>query len=289
MKRKFIGKIKDEYRVKYFFFWINIWTKRKVEMLVHRCINELRNELWNVLETLRCMRITDKLAQFRHPAVFEKYRGIHRGEDIVVVGAGPTLDAYTPIPGAIHIGVNSTYRCEKLALDYLFVQDGAPVNEVPELTNYRKGICKKFFGVHPNPTVPPISDAFAEENGAERYYFVNSDPATVASLLPQDLAVQPLACAHSVITCAFQFALWCKPRRIYLVGCDCSCSGHFAGESSGCKQFLPIDGMTQEWANLAAFAKRYHRDVEIVSINPVGLRGLFKDLDTAAEKETSQA
>lgn len=52
-----------------------------------------------------------------------------------------------------------------------------------------------------------------------------------------------------------------------------------------CAQCLPTDELRQEWKCLAEFAKRCYRDIEIISINPVGLRGLFKDLDTNKEEE----
>lgn len=305
MKGKFIGKIKDDKSVRYFLFWIPVWRKKRSGMLksimeqkaatarlldmVQQVVDkqsQLMGELGKLRETVCNMRTYDLYARFQHPAVFEKYKGIYSGQDMVIVGAGPTLDAYTPIPGAIHVGVNRTYQCRKLELDYLFAQDGGPVTEVPELTNYRKGECKRFFGVHPHPAVTQISDAFVEANAAERYYFVMADSAEVDHYyVPLDLAHQPLSCAHSVITCAFQFALWCHPRRIYLVGCDCSSAGYFKGDSGVCAQWLYTNGLQREWQRMAEFAKRHYRDIEIISINPVGLRGMFKDLDTNKEEE----
>ncbi len=271
----FIGKKKDNKYVHYYFLGIRIWKKRrnKTEKLYIEMVNSF-HKLYTMLQN---MRTTDLFAQIHHPDVFGKYKDIHSGQDIVIVGAGPTLDKYTPIPGALHIGVNRTYQCEKLKLDYLFVQDGGPVTEAPELTNYRKGECRKFFGIHPIKEVMQFSDSFVKENEAERYYFIKTDPTDAYLTLPLDLAHQPLACSYSVITCAFQFALWCRPRRIYIVGCDCANNGYFQGDCGICKQFLPSDGLQLEWALLADFAKRYYRDVEIISINPVGLKGLFKD------------
>ena len=243
----------------------------------------LSDKLNRMDETLWKMRTTDRLAELHHPAAFGKYKGIHQGQDIVVVGAGPTLNAYTPIPGAIHIGVNRTYLCEKLTLDYLFVQDGGPIIEVPELTNYRRGKCKRFFGVHPHSAVSPITETFAEANEANRYYFLNSDPLTTELPLPLDMAHQPLVSACSIAEPAFQFALWCRPRRIYIVGCDCSDSGYFAADQN-LKQKLAVDGAKLQWQRMADFAKRHYPEVEIISVNPVGLKGMFKDMDMKAKK-----
>ena len=301
MKRKFIGRVKDYKFIRWFLFWITVRKKRRHYLerdikKMHAELSSLRCSMQQMLEKLECystltalqikhMRTSDVYARLHHPEVFEKYRGIHRGRDIVIVGAGPTLDAYTPIPDAIHIGVNRTYQCEKLSLDYLFAQDGGPVTEVPELTNYRRGKCRKFFGVHPMMSIMQISEAYVTANDAEKYYFYNAPPADPAYFVPLDIAHQPFLCSYSVIACAFQFALWCQPRRIYLVGCDCSSAGYFKGDSGICAQGLPTDELRQEWKCLAEFAKRCYRDIEIISINPVGLRGLFKDLDTNKEEE----
>ena len=60
-----------------------------------------------------------------HQKVFPKYKGINKGKDVVLMGAGPTLNQYQPIKNAIHIGTNRTFKFDKVLLDYLFIQDKA--------------------------------------------------------------------------------------------------------------------------------------------------------------------
>lgn len=300
MKRKFIGRVKDDKFIRWFLFWIPVRQQKRKQNTLTEVAKDLKqlearlsdiscqiresqltiqgqfSQLYTAIQNIRSV---DLYARLHHPETFQKYKGIHKGKEVVIVGAGPSLNDYTPIPGAIHIGVNRTYRSKTVELDYLFMQDGGPANETQELTNYRKGKCRKFFGIHPIPSVCLISDLYAEENQAERYYFYNPHPLDSYISPPVDLAHQPLQGSFSTVIPAFQFALWSHPARIYVVGCDCSQAGYFAADKH-LTQVLPVDSVIQEWKRMAEFAKRHYPDVEIISINPVGLRGLFKDCDT---------
>ena len=87
---------------------------------------------------------------------------------MVLVAAGPTLDLYTPIPGAIHMGVNRTFQARQLELDYLVALDN-PGKEISEqIILYRPAICTKFFGYNYNPE-HRISNSFGEAVSAERF------------------------------------------------------------------------------------------------------------------------
>lgn len=57
-----------------------------------------------------------------HTATFSEFKNCNRGRDVVIVACGPTMNYYTQIPGAKHIGVNTAYRREDIVLDYLFIQ-----------------------------------------------------------------------------------------------------------------------------------------------------------------------
>ena len=71
-----------------------------------------------------------------------------------------------------------------------------------------------------------------------------------------------------------QFALFTNPKRIYIVGCDCS-SGYFNEET---KEIKPNKMLVKSWKELKKFVEIYYPETEIISVNPVGLKGLFKDL-----------
>ena len=222
-------------------------------------------------------------AAFLHREVFPKYRNIHAGRELVIVGAGPTLDDYEPIPGAVHVGVNKTFLCEKLSLDYLFIQDYFP--DIQDAADaYRPGLCKKFYGRHPDPhVVAPIPERSADEAHAERYFFEDL-PTDAACPFPPDISCARLGTFSSVIFPALQFALWTHPKRICLVGCDCSSLGHCreitSKTSAGTPFPLEVERLLHGWTKMKEFIEKFYPDVEIISVNPVGLKGMFKDIET---------
>lgn len=215
-------------------------------------------------------------ASVHHAAVFEKYRNCNAGKDLVLLAAGPTLDSYTPMPGAIHLGVNRVYQAKHIALDYLMAID-AFFTPDEEIESYRPELCAKLFGFNYQTLHKRISESLISKTGAERFYY-HSIPYGVAPVFPSSLAHSPLIVMESVVTAAFQFALWTGPKRIYLVGCDCSSSGYFSAQKSGIPQKLSSRKIIHSWEILKEFADNVYPDIEIVSINPVGLRGLFTDM-----------
>ena len=243
-----------------------------------------QNHLWRgVSERIEHARSVALPASTLHREVFSKYRNLHAGEEIVIVGAGPTLDDYTPIPNAIHIGVNKTFLCEKLKLDYLFIQDR--FEDIQDAADeYRTGECKKFYGYHPHPLVRGVPAASEKRAHAERYFFEDlpaNDPSPFP--FPPDISRAPLGTFSSVIFPALQFALWTHPKRIYLVGFDCSSLGHCSGitskTSAGTKFPLATERLLYGWQKMKDFVEKFYPDVEIVSVNPVGLKGMFTDME----------
>ena len=242
-----------------------------------------QNQLWTgTASRIGRARALSLPAASLHQEVFPKYRGINAGKELVIVGAGPTLDDYAPIPGAVHVGVNKTFLCEKLSLDYLFIQDY--FEDIQDAADaYRPGLCKKFYGYHPDPRVRGVPAASAERANAERYFFEDipvNDPSPFP--FPPDIARAALGTFSSIIFPALQFALWTRPKRIYLVGCDCSslgyCSGILDKTAAQTKFPLDVERLLYGWTKMKEFIEKLYPEVEIVSVNPVGLKGWFRDI-----------
>lgn len=86
---------------------------------------------------------------------------------------------------------------------------------------------------------------------------------------------------HSIIFPALHFALYTRPKRVLLVGCDCSLDGHFDGTENGCasdQTMVPL--WIGGYRELKGFAAVHYPDTEFISVNPVGLKGLFRDVYT---------
>ncbi len=212
-------------------------------------------------------------AALTHGTVFNKYKNIHNDRYIVLLGAGPTLNKFTPIEDAIYIGTNRTFKYNKVILDYLFIQDLLVGDNDQELANEYGGInCKKFYGRHYLNT--PISMTDRDKSKAESFYFIDQKvPCNTLVDFNPDISTRPLNTWSSIIFPALEFALWTNPKRIYIVGCDCTSNEHFDGTTFK----LYVENVLYGWNHMKAFIQYHYPDTEVISINPVGLKGLFKD------------
>lgn len=214
-----------------------------------------------------------------HSKVFPKYKSIYKDESLVLVASGPTLNYYERVKGLIHIGVNHTISKENIDLDYLFVQDY--LGEQQEITNnYRKNICKKFYGYHCYEG--GLRETDVDETNAERYYFIDQIPPTsYLQLANPNILTRPLNTWSSVIFPALEFALWTHPKKIHLVGCDSTANGHYYYKDVDPNvSFPPNCNVKYGWEMMQIYIRNHYPDVEIISVNPVGLKGMFKDVYT---------
>ena len=216
---------------------------------------------------------------------FAEYRNAFRGKEVVIVANGPTLNYYKPIPNAIHIGLNWAWRKENIRFDYIFAQDSgyfknvAKDNDIPQLT---KRIASKVFigkrvAVGHDIFIDPAESALSINNSVQ--YYLNW--ARSGQTIYQDICTHPLINFFSVVNSALHFAMFTHPEKIYLAGCDVSPIGHFYDKKgSNLSANLNVVAMKIGYARIKMFARLYYPDTEIISINPVGLRGLFKDVYT---------
>lgn len=102
-------------------------------------------------------------------------------------------------------------------------------------------------------------------------------------MLHTNIEYYPLMHFHSIIFPAIHFALYTRPKKILLIGCDCADKSHFDGSGLYSKNF-GVSSIAPAWQNgykeVKKFAERYYPDTEIISVNPVGLKGMFHDVYT---------
>ena len=236
-----------------------------------------------LLEMNRMMQIY-AFAAAKHPAVFGKYKNAFAGRDVVLMATGPSLGQFRPINGAIYIGVNAAVKYDKVKLDYLVVQDWRAVKDFPDelnacpATKFYGILPKRFYQGDPNGVIP---NHIIEKHNANQFVVnvVGLTGPEGALNFPFDISANPPVCSTSVIITAMQIALWGNPRRVYLVGCDCS-SGYFNNPDA----FVNGGEIIPEWEKIKNFARHYYPEVEIISVNPVGLKGMFTDLHQKDEK-----
>lgn len=215
-----------------------------------------------------------------HQKSFQDYKDSMMGRDVVLMAAGPTFNQYTreKWKDAYHIGVNKAVKFQG-KLDYYFMSDYYAVEKYGLLNEIVNNDAKKFFalGILEDELsvvqyYPPLS--FLSQNHANPYFYMHY---TSHQIIQPDITKHPLSSCRSVILHTLHFALFCRPKRIYLVGCDCSSDGHFDTKKHSVYPKDGVEKLILDWKKMALFAKYYYPDVEIISINPVGLKGLFKD------------
>ncbi len=268
------------------------------------------NKFWNFLENnqkrirhiLGTDVIIDRLAMLtdiympamvQHQKIFPKYKGIYKGKTVVITGTGPTLAYYKPMPDCIYMGVNDSIYREDIPYDYMFVADWCDQTELFEKIFSRGHDLKKFFAINYRKDVSRnalIPEYQRDREGVETIYVDSHDPAIYGMkyeknrkfIFPLDLSVSPFRSYGTFLYCVFQFALWTHPDKIYIVGADCYGRGqHMKGLNVKGKVY-DYSAYVKPWRRLKEFAQWNYPDIEIVSVNPVGLRGIFRDEYTEA-------
>ncbi len=243
-----------------------------------RTVNQL---LARKLSNMKCI----VEAQNLHKISFASYRNAFAGKDVVLVCTGPTAKKYKPIDGAVHVGVNGAVYLEHVALDYLFVQD----NTVRQTGNnslnddadkYAGNNCKKFYGIIPDDRLAAVRSDI-ERIAASRMCLRNVSAYVLEDIphhnVAYDIAREPLGDFSGTPFSALQFILYTNPKRLYLVGWDCGAGYAYDKRNAMKPANYQVEILKKHFL---PFIKVHYSDIEIISINPVGLKGIFKDIYT---------
>lgn len=228
-----------------------------------------------------------------HKKTFLPFKNLCAGKKVVVCGAGPSLKDYIPIEGACHIAVNRAFLFDKVDFDFIFAQDWDGIKMVSEeLKNYRPGRTVKLLGSSCGAVEAgkEISESYALSCDALRF---NDDLFIYRngykSKCVKDIEYRALGTMPNVGMSVMQFALFLNPCEIYIVGCDMS-GTHFApgnqNDNQLKKEKVQYDDywskeqkdLLEKWMEIKEFAKINYPDTRIISVNPVGLKGVFEDL-----------
>ncbi len=242
-------------------------------------VDKLKNELYN--------QDTLIYAQSLHRETFLPYKGSFEGKEVCVVCTGPTAKYYKPMDNVIHIGINGAIYLSNVAFDIIFTQDYFKFYKgreslTSDILNYRGDECVKFVGFHPpritkrlcnsKYIIDRIPSYLLKRKSVKEYVF----EYLACNIWAHDIDREPLGNYTGTVFSALQFVLYCHPSKIYLVGCDCS-SGDFYTNNN-----FPVPSpQYYAWTKVfKVIVDRYYPDLNVTSINPVGLKGLFNDFYT---------
>ncbi len=207
---------------------------------------------------------------------FQNFKDVNAGREIVLMATGPTTSQYVRKKDALHIGVN-TAPILNIPLDYYFAHDNRAFTRISleNAVDRCEGeiIIGKFAGRL--AYLQTEIDTTKIEKDKRIHQYIVSCPSMTEDLV-KNICQHPLTDYYSIVFPALQFALYTHPSRIYLVGCDVSGKLEHFNEASDIVEpharYVKLGhGL------LKRFVEIYYPDVEICSINPVGLKGLFKD------------
>lgn len=241
----------------------------------------------NQLDRIKYANALNVAASICNGNTFSTIKNCNSGKKVALCGGGPTLQKYNPMDDVIHIALNRALLYEKVHYDWFIADDWDGVKFFKdELLNYD---CRKFFGHQIcGDYERQIPESYRIMCRASRYY---TDSYWVSNAFNSrficDIDKMAIGNMPNIALSAMQIVLFTNPACIYLVGCDAS-QGHFIVPDSidkmqlkrhekDLKMAVSSEKVIQKWRDLKKFANAFYPSTEIVSINPVGLKGIFKD------------
>lgn len=197
-----------------------------------------------------------------------KYKGINCDKNVYIIGGGPSVKKfnYKKTSEDIMIGINRVFKDGRFEFDYLFVQDQLPEG-FDDFLGYRGDDCIKFMAINPNSASYGIKD-FKLRGEYERYVLASR----MMKGVPSDITLEPFADLRGTVFSALQFAVYTNPKKIYLVGIDCSSEKNVYNSNDDDYRYQ-LEG----WKIMKKSLADMEMIERVVSINPVGLKNMFKD------------
>ena len=155
-------------------------------------------------------------------------KNIHQGQDIWVVGAGPSLNHVNPefFENKITIGINRV--CQWIPCDYIVTKDDQGFKEIFSSRKQSKVILSKWESGDP--------DTKENEADFECSYFDHPDKPGQRPVLDV-IGTDQIVVSYSTITSAIHLAAYMGASSVMLCGHDCgvidnyaAVKGYYAGE-----------------------------------------------------------
>ncbi len=211
----------------------------------------------------------------------EKFKNIHKGQSGIFLAPGKSFTEewdgppnYSYYTDSVKATVNRMiYLNSRVAnsVDYYFF--GSEYNTHADWKQQIDEYCKR------TPNIVKFASAY--ENGRSHkeinrgnIYQEQADKLGALcwennlSMFSNDIANYAVF-GHSITFPIMQFLLYMGCNPIYLVGCD---GGLTAGDNSNNSHIMSLWKVFKIWKNIE------YKDVEIVSINPVSLKDLFRNV-----------
>tara|TARA_R110002020_G_scaffold16515_17_gene58339 strand:- start:6472 stop:7206 length:735 start_codon:yes stop_codon:yes gene_type:complete len=235
---------------------------------------------------------------------FKKFELTHKGAVSILFATGPSLNdfSYSGLPDvpSVRTGVNSFIYHDQYELDYYFCAhdvskegSGHPHNEIEKVDPIREKIKSRSSDMQVFCTCAGlrhgrrhVNDTFFSDEARREF---NAIPYVVSwsgkgkEAFATSLERQPLY-NQSIVFPALQFLLYTGVSKVYLVGCDCGGGVSYLSPDKepgpDWKHATDFGKLHQAWKDFRSFAEEKYPDVDVVSVNPRGLKGMFEECYT---------
>jgi len=227
-------------------------------------------------------------------SLLANFKGKHEGQSAIVFGTGPSLKKFKwsllPEIPDVSAGVNYIIFQHDIKLDYYFSSHyihrpgyNPPVhyaNKIIERSWQNKDM-KVFIGSSPYARWAEFSIKHVNKmHNATVFELTNK---VGSGYFANDIVSMPFY-NHSIIFSPIQLLLYAGIKKLYLVGCDCggnhSCIDvkDGTGKIQSEREANHHVNFKRHWRKFVRFKMRHYPNLEVISINPVRLEGMFTDL-----------
>lgn len=209
------------------------------------------------------------------------FKGRHAGHTGVLLGTGRSLDQYKHHDydrdgkRIYTFGVKSIIWTE-VPMDYVLVSDkNGPKGYAKNRKKYDTFQCReqKFYARFRKKSFFGPDDKTIDQANAT--FFEVLQPTLAPLPLVKDVGHYVFGSSRSSIFLALQFALYTGVTRLFVVGCDAEATGYSRryGSVPGTKP-SEVTKIKAAWGEAQMWVARNYPDVEVVLVNPVGLRNM---------------
>ena len=197
------------------------------------------------------------------------FKDINKDKDAVLMCTGNSVKKYVPIMGdnVVYAGVNRIYDYPDLTnlLDYYFFGSHYEIDskhkENIDLINPK---IQKFASTYRDGQITNLGNITPESAGK-----INALTFECGLInFTNDIANFKML-GHSIVFPALQFLLYTGVKKIYLVGSDIS--GFYDKKNE--------EHLLEWWTKFKVWVEDVYPNVEIVCVNPIGLNGMFKEIN----------
>jgi len=276
----------------------------KIERILRNTIKYLNQCKCITIKTYLKTReqFLENISAIQNKYIFGEFKNAFTGKTIVLVAGGPTVVDFIPIKDAIYIGVNGAAagasrlkNFEHIKFDFMFMNHRLSSIKFRQMKAmlHKKSVVFYGNGGFLRDSFPAI-----KLRGVDIREYLNEtqkissekDFANGIKNFSFDITKAPPYIIDTVANPAFHFSLFSGAKKIYLVGCDSIINFSSTGKSHFYRYGKVIESsysasksgdFNLSWKFFKKIARKYCPDTEIISINPVGLKGLFhKDVYT---------